>query len=79
MCGSTAAIEAAHVRNGSGAGVGQRPDDYRAVSLCRDCHRQQHSLGEKTFWEGRDVEAIIAAFCRASPKRREIERVRREA
>lgn len=74
-------IEAAHVRNGSGAGIGRRPDDHRAVSLCRDHHAEQHRLGEETFWRTvamRDVEALIIEFCRASPKRLEIEAVKKE-
>lgn len=78
VCHSTAGIEVAHVRLGSGAGMGQKPDDWRTVSLCRDCHQAQHELGERTFWEGRDVEALVAAFCKASPKRAEIERIKRE-
>ena len=77
-CGSTAAIEVAHVRLGSGAGIGQKPDDFRAVSLCRDCHARQHTVGEETFWRGRDVEALIGAFNAASPKRHEIEQVKRD-
>jgi hypothetical protein len=71
-------IEVAHVRNGSGAGMGQRPDDFRCVSLCRDHHSEQHRVGEQTFWEGRSVELLIAEFNRASPKRQEIEQIRRE-
>lgn len=71
-------IEVAHVRIGSGAGVGQKPDDWRAVSLCADHHRLQHQYGEKTFWLGFDVEALIEAFIQASPKRAEIMRIRKE-
>ena len=70
--------EVAHVRMGSGAGIGQKPDDWRTVSLCRDCHREQHRKGEQTFWKGRAVELLIAAFIKASPKRHEIEAVMRE-
>jgi 5-methylcytosine-specific restriction endonuclease McrA len=77
-CLSTAAIEFAHVRLGSGAGMGQKPDDWHAVSLCRDCHVGQHSTGEATFWKGRDVEALICAFIADSPKRRDIEQAMRE-
>jgi len=77
-CGSMAGIEVAHVRLGSGAGIGQKPDDWRTVSLCRDCHQQQHTLGEQSFWKGRDVEALIGAFVQASPKRMEIQQVQRE-
>jgi hypothetical protein len=84
-CGSTVNIEAAHVRLGSGAGMGQKPDDWRAVSLCgfqssedKGCHYRQHLLGEATFWGRRDVGALIEAFIKASPRRLEIERARRE-
>lgn len=76
-----AGIEVAHVRLGSGAGIGQKPDDWNSVSLCggvEGCHAKQHRIGEQTFWKGRDVEAIIEAFCHASPKRREIEDAKRE-
>jgi transposase len=76
-CGSMCAIEAAHVRLGSHTGMGQKPDDFRAVSLCKECHQRQHT-GEETFWKGRDVEALIRAFVQASPRRREIEDVMRE-
>lgn len=77
-CGSTVGIEFAHVRLGSGAGIGQKPDDWRGVSLCKDCHARQHSIGEATFWDGRDVEALIEAFVKASPKRHEIMQARKE-
>ena len=67
VCHATAPIEVAHVRIGSGAGMGQKPDDFRCVSLCKVCHQRQHERGERTFWQGRDVEAVIDAFNRASP------------
>ena len=72
------ATEAAHVRIGSGAGMGQKPDDWRAVPLCKNCHQQQHQTGEHTFWRtyqdatGLTVEILIAALCRRSPKAAEI-------
>jgi hypothetical protein len=87
MCGSTTAIEVAHVRLGSGAGLGQKPDDWRTVSLCGGlggCHNIQHQIGEPTFWSayqgraGQSVEALIADFISSSPKRAEIERIQRE-
>lgn len=78
FCGASAPIEAAHVRLGSGAGMGQKPDDFRAVSLCRDCHAAQHSVGEGTFWEDRDPEALIDFFVRTSPRRAQIEQHIRE-
>ncbi|MBO9580314.1 MAG: DUF968 domain-containing protein [Sphingobium sp.] len=81
-CHSMAAIEVAHVRIGSGAGVGQKPDDWRTVSLCRDCHATQHRNGERSFWAaykvatGQDVETLIEEFITASPKRLEIRQER---
>lgn len=71
-------IEVAHVRMGSGAGVGQKPDDFRTVSLCQFHHAMQHRVGEQSFWKGFDVEALIAEFIKASPKRHEIEQVMKE-
>lgn len=81
-CGETAGIEVAHVRIGSGAGLGQKPDDHRTVSLCRDCHSLQHNLGERSFWDdyrqakGATVNDLIDAFCKASPVAREIREAR---
>lgn len=84
-CGSDVAIEVAHVRLGSGAGMGQRPHDYLTVSLCRDCHAQQHRVGEVTFWNDFISKTdgdlggpfdLIEAFCKASPKAREIREAR---
>lgn len=82
-CGSTRQVEAAHVRMGSGAGMGQKPDDWRTVSLCHGCHNgggpdAQHTMGERAFWRGLDVDNLMAAFIAASPCRREIEQVQRE-
>lgn len=74
-------IEAAHVRLGSHTGMGQKPDDWRVVGLCRHHHSYQHEIGEKTFWDAigqKDPEALIAEFIKASPKRREIEQIMRE-
>lgn len=87
VCWSTVNIEAAHVRLGSGAGIGQKPDDWRAVPLCgrgggtdggEGCHARQHRVGEATFWTGWDVEKLIDSLIQASPRRREIEQVQRE-
>lgn len=88
VCGSSTNIEVAHVRFGSGAGMGQKPDDWRTVPLCAGpnssveghlgCHNRQHIVGEATFWHGRDVDALVAEFCKASPKAREITAAQRE-
>lgn len=78
VCGTMSGIEVAHVRNGSGAGMGQKPDDFWTVSLCKHCHAQQHQLGEQTFWRNRNVGGLLEAFCKNSPKAREIAQVKRE-
>jgi hypothetical protein len=77
-CDAEAPIEFAHVRKGSGAGMGQKPDDFRAVALCKTCHQRQHTEGEVTFWTGHNVEAIIEAFQRTSPAWRDIQAVLKE-
>lgn len=74
-------IEVAHIRLGSGAGAGQKPDDWRSVSLCRYHHAEQHRIGEATFWRKvawQDPETLVAEFVAASPKRHEIERIQKE-
>lgn len=74
-CGTTAAIEVAHVRIGSGAGMGQKPDDFNTISLCRDCHARQHRLGEIAFEKthGFSMAEMAQDFAKASPKAYEIE------
>lgn len=80
VCGSEAAIEVAHVRTGSGAGMGQKPDDWNTVSLCRDCHATQHSIGEQSFWKQAKIDPVqlAAEFAKASPKAAEIRQVKAE-
>lgn len=73
MCDAEAPIEVAHVRLGTDGGMGKKPSDYFTVALCKDCHARQHEVGERTFWQGKDVDAIMAAFVRSSPVRAEIE------
>lgn len=90
VCLSSTNVEFAHVRIGSGAGMGEKPDDWRGVSLCAGpnsniegqlgCHNRQHIVGERTFWADAmvDVEALIAAFIKASPRRAEIQAAMKE-
>lgn len=78
-CDSEVNIEAAHVRLGSDGGMGMKPSDYFAVPLCGwreddvGCHRRQHAIGERTFWQDKNVQAIMGELIRTSPVRREIE------
>lgn len=75
-------IEAAHVRRGSGAGVGQKPDDWHLISLCRDHHAEQHRIGEVSFEALHDIDMreLADAFAnhRDNPKAMEIRRVKQE-
>ncbi len=62
-------IEVAHVRHADNAGVGIKPADYHAVSLCRAHHSEQHQAGVLTFQKkyGIDLDALAAEFARRSP------------
>lgn len=73
-------IEVAHVRRGSGAGMGQKPDDFFTVSMCRDHHAEQHRVGEQTFAATHqiDLAGLAAEFASASPKAAEIRNIKRE-
>jgi 5-methylcytosine-specific restriction endonuclease McrA len=71
-CGETAGIEVAHVRLGSDGAMSRKPSDFYCVSLCKPCHTRQHSEGERTFWRGHNIAAIIEAFNETSPAKREI-------
>lgn len=60
--------EAAHVRMASASfrkssGIGKKPADRWALSLCASCHRlakhAQHNRGERAFWEGIGINPLI--------------------
>lgn len=53
MCGYGES-QAAHLRIGTGGGMGMKPGDNFTVPLCFTCHARQHREGERTFW--RDIE-----------------------
>lgn len=78
VCHDTAGIEVAHVRIAGDGGMGRKPSDYYCVSLCKECHTRQHAVGERTFWHGQNVEAIMKAFCDTSPAKREIQQAKKE-
>jgi hypothetical protein len=68
-CGRDPCGEAAHVRMGTHAGMGRKPEDRWVTPLCRACHADQHEIGELTFWHSLDLPplTIAAALYRASP------------
>ena len=74
-CGSQSAIECAHVRTGTDGGMGMKPSDRWCISLCRDCHAKQHSIGETSFADMHQIDMLGLArdFFLASPYRRELE------
>lgn len=74
-CGSTAAIECAHVRVGTDGGTGIKPSDRWTISLCRDCHSEQHQIGEPEFERRHKINMreLAAAFFKASPHKNKLE------
>ncbi|QPQ55559.1 DUF968 domain-containing protein [Allosphingosinicella flava] len=62
-------IEVAHVRTGTGGGIGVKPSDRWVISLCRDHHSEQHRIGEASFEKrhGIDMRALAEEFARKSP------------
>ncbi len=75
VCGSIAAIECAHVRVGTDGGTGIKPSDRWCISLCRDCHSEQHQIGEASFeaLHKIDMKALARAFLARSPHRFKLE------
>lgn len=64
-------IEAAHVRRGTDGGMGQKPSDIWCISLCRDHHTEQHTIGESSFEarHGINMRALAEEFFARSPHR----------
>lgn len=73
-------IEVAHVRRGSDAGMGRKPSDWHTISLCRDHHHEQHTIGESSFEgeHGINMAALADAFAKSSPKKADIVKAKRE-
>ena len=64
-------IEAAHVRSGTGGGVGMKPGDDWVISLCQKHHQDQHAFGEYEFeiYHRIDMKALAQEFFAKSPHR----------
>lgn len=62
-------IECAHVRSGTDGGLGLKPSDKWAISLCQFHHLEQHEIGEAAFEARYDVDLVELAkeFARRSP------------
>ena len=61
-------IEAAHVRTGTGGGMGVKPGDDWTISLCRGHHAEQHQIGEPAFEQkyAIDMKKLATEFAAAS-------------
>ena len=70
-------IEAAHVRSGTGGGMGMKPHDRWVISLCSTHHHEQHSIGERPFEKryGIDMKALAIEFASRSPHRQKLDEV----
>jgi hypothetical protein len=63
-----AIVDFAHLRSSATAGMSQKPHDVFGVSLCRQHHTEQHSLGVAAFDRkyGTDLWALAAEFAQRS-------------
>ena len=73
-CGSMRNIECAHVRLGTDGGMGFKPSDEWCISLCSNCHRMSHSVGDQTFQRDNkiDMKALAEEFIKKSPYRQKL-------
>jgi len=79
LCENDMPVEFAHLRSAANAGTGVKPHDAFAVSLCgadpgrgiEGHHAEYHRIGHLSFEQKyrTDLNAIAAAFVRASPDR----------
>lgn len=60
--------------------MGQKPDDWNTISLCRICHANQHRNGEVAFeaFYRFSMAEMASDFAAASPKAHEIAAIKRE-
>lgn len=58
---ATVPCEAAHVRQGTGGGMGLKPPDRFSAPLCREHHREQHQIGHRAFDQKYGVSLLALA------------------
>jgi hypothetical protein len=67
-CGDNTSVEAAHIRYsdpGAGkrsTGMAEKSHDMYVLPLCGECHRKQHKMSERGFWEIKDIDPIKVAL-----------------
>ena len=76
VCGRAAPSQAAHIRAGypeagwRPTGMAEKPDDYRTLPLCPDCHvdgpKAQHRSNESAWWRSHNIypPSLCASFRR---------------
>ncbi len=68
LCLDDTGTDPAHIRMSDArigklnAGIGAKPDDRFTLPLCRECHTEQHSMGERQFWDKRGVDPVLMAL-----------------
>ena len=83
ICGDNTSTEAAHIRFADRraakrpTGMGEKPDDVWTLPLCGRHHREQHSMGEHSFWniQGIDPIFLALALCHARDNRDRAEQI----
>ncbi len=66
-CGNDIQSEAAHIkfsdlsRGKRNVGVGEKASDCWTLPLCGQCHRDQHKMSERAFWDGQGIDPL--AIC----------------
>lgn len=66
-CMDNTSTEAAHLRSGSlkhgkrETGMGEKPSDCWTLPLCSACHREQHDVGERDFFEELRIDPFVLA------------------
>ena len=63
VSGRIGETQAAHLRTGTGGGMGLKPSDIYCVPLSFKEHKRQHDIGERTFWEPYGGVEAVKALC----------------
>jgi len=66
ICKDNISTEAAHIRYSDAAydkanPGSHKPDDKHTVPLCGDCHRDQHRMGERDYWNLLGIDPLLIA------------------
>lgn len=57
--GSEWQVVSHHVRKNQGAGIGQKPSDYRCIPLTHDIHMELHSVGEVSTYMKYSIDPVL--------------------